>query len=101
MKYRVGVRPGIDCLMGRKFLSALGGSLSRDVVSVKTLVGGNLKTASIIVKCQIKKLKLTALTALKLLVVKAPGTHKVPDPASAGHHQATDKTKERMKWKRQ
>ena len=31
----------------------------------------------------------------------APGTHKLPDPGSAGHHQATDKTKERMKWKRQ
>ena len=24
----------------------------------------------------------------------APGTHKLPDPGSAGHHQATDKTKE-------
>ena len=33
LKYRVGV-----CLMGRKNSSALGGSLSRDGVSIKTLV---------------------------------------------------------------
>ena len=28
----------------------------------------------------------------------APGMHGIPDPASAGRHQATDQTKERMKW---
>ena len=27
----------------------------------------------------------------------APGMHGIPDPASAGRHQATDQTKERMK----
>ena len=38
MKYQVGIRQGIVCLMGRKNSSALGGSLSRDVVSIKILV---------------------------------------------------------------
>ena len=28
----------------------------------------------------------------------APGIHGVPNLASAGRHQATDQTKERMKW---
>ena len=28
----------------------------------------------------------------------APGMHGIPDPASAGRHQATDQTKESMKW---
>ena len=28
----------------------------------------------------------------------APGMHGIPDPASAGRYQATDQTKERMKW---
>ena len=37
-------RPGIVCLMGRKNSSTLGGSLSRDGVSIKALVGGNHKT---------------------------------------------------------
>ena len=27
-----------------------------------------------------------------------PCMHRVPDPASAGRHKATDQTKERMKW---
>ena len=42
-KYRVGARRAIVCLMGRKNSSALGGSLSRNGVSIKTLVGGNYK----------------------------------------------------------
>ena len=29
-----------------------------------------------------------------------PDMHGVPDPASAGRHQATDQTKERMKWEK-
>ena len=41
IKYQVAVRRGIVCLMGRKTSSALGGSLSRDDVSIKELVGGN------------------------------------------------------------
>ena len=57
--------------MGRKNSSALGGSLSRDGVSKKTLVGGNHKhTASSRVKCQIKEFKITELTGLEPLVVK-------------------------------
>ena len=55
-------------------------------------------------KCQIKAIKITALTRLKPLVVKvshpacmcegvAAGMHEVPDPASAGRHQAMDQTK--------
>ena len=28
----------------------------------------------------------------------APGMHGVPNLVSAGRHQATDQTKERMKW---
>ena len=28
----------------------------------------------------------------------SPDMHGVPDPASAGRHQATDQAKERMKW---
>ena len=39
LKYRVGVRWEIVWLMDRKNSSALGGSLSRDGVSMKTLVG--------------------------------------------------------------
>ena len=27
-----------------------------------------------------------------------PGMHRVPDPTSAGHHKATEQTKEKMKW---
>ena len=30
----------------------------------------------------------------------SPGIHGVPDPASAGRHQATDQTKKRMKWEK-
>ena len=30
----------------------------------------------------------------------APGMCGVPDPASAGCHQAMDQTKERMKWEK-
>ena len=30
----------------------------------------------------------------------APGMHGVPDLASASRHQATDRTKERMKWEK-
>ena len=30
----------------------------------------------------------------------SPDMHGVPDPASAGRHQATDQTKKRMKWKK-
>ena len=56
--------------MGKENSSALGGILSRDGVSIKTLVGGNHKTASNRVKCQIKQLKITALTELEPLVVK-------------------------------
>ena len=48
LKYRVGV-----CLTGRKNLSALVGSLSRDGVSIKTLVGGNHKTQPQI-ECNVK-----------------------------------------------
>ena len=44
LKYQVGVQRGIVCLMGRENSSALGGSLSRDGVSIKTLAGGNHKT---------------------------------------------------------
>ena len=44
LKYQVGVRRGIVCLMGRENSSALGGRLSRDGVSIKTLAGGNHKT---------------------------------------------------------
>ena len=44
LKYQVGVRRGIVCLMGRENSSALGGSLSRDGISIKTLVGRNHKT---------------------------------------------------------
>ena len=29
-----------------------------------------------------------------------PSMHGVPDPASAGRHQATDQTKGRMKWEK-
>ena len=36
--YRVGVRRAIVCLIGRKNTSVLGGSLSRDSVSIKILV---------------------------------------------------------------
>ena len=46
LKYRVGVRRGIVYLMGRKNTSALGGSLSRDGVSIKRLVRGNHKRQS-------------------------------------------------------
>ena len=44
LKHRVGVRREIIGLMGRKNPSALGGSLSRNGVSIKTPVGGNHKT---------------------------------------------------------
>ena len=44
LKYRVSVLRGIVYLMGRKNSSALGGSLFRDCVSIKTLVGRNHKT---------------------------------------------------------
>ena len=37
LRYRVGIRWGIVCPMGRKKSSALGGSLSRDGVSIKRL----------------------------------------------------------------
>ena len=30
----------------------------------------------------------------------APVMHGIPDPASAGRHQATDQTKGRMKWEK-
>ena len=30
----------------------------------------------------------------------APSMHGVPDPASAGCNQATDQTKEKMKWEK-
>ena len=43
LKCWVGIRWEIVCLMGRKNSSALGGSLSRDGVSIKTLVGGSHK----------------------------------------------------------
>ena len=43
LKYRAGVRRGIVRLMRRKNSSALGGSLPRGGVSIKTLVGGNHK----------------------------------------------------------
>ena len=29
-----------------------------------------------------------------------PSMHGVPDPASAGHHQAMNQTKEKMKWEK-
>ena len=29
-----------------------------------------------------------------------PSMHEVHDPASAGRHQATDQSKERMKWEK-
>ena len=44
LKYQVGVRRGIVCLMSRENSSALGGSLSRDGVSIKKLLGGNHNT---------------------------------------------------------
>ena len=44
LKYWIGIQQGIVCLMGRKNSSALGGSLSRAGVSIKTLVGKNHKT---------------------------------------------------------
>ena len=31
----------------------------------------------------------------------APGRHGVPDPAPAGHHQATGRTNQRMKWEKE
>ena len=53
LKYRVGVRRGIVCLLGRKNSLALGGSLSRDGVSIKTLLGENHKTQPQI-ECNVK-----------------------------------------------
>ena len=44
MKYRVGVCQGIVCLMGRKNTAALGGSLSRNGISINTLDDENHKT---------------------------------------------------------
>ena len=53
LKYRVGVRRGIVCLLGRKNSLALGDSLSRDGVSIKTLLGENHKTQPQI-ECNVK-----------------------------------------------
>ena len=44
MKYRVGVRRGIVCLMGRRDSSALAGNPPNDGVTIKILVGENLTT---------------------------------------------------------
>ena len=43
---------------------------------------------------------MTALTGTTSCEGVAHGMHGVPDLASAGRHQATDLTKERMKWEK-
>ena len=44
MKYRVGVRQGIVCLMGGRDSLALAGNPPSDGVTIKILVGQNLTT---------------------------------------------------------
>ena len=57
--------------MGKKSSLALADNLSRDGVSIKLLVDGNLKTQPPIgVKCLKKVLKKTASTGLKPWMVK-------------------------------
>ena len=51
-------------------------------------------------KCQIKESKITALTGCTSCEGISSGMHGVPDPASAGRHQATDQTKGRTKWEK-
>ena len=69
IKYWAGVWQEIVCLIGRKNSSALDGSLSKDGVSIKTLVETikyNLKQS----KMSNQELKIKALMILEQLVVK-------------------------------
>ena len=88
LKYRVGVRRGIVCLMGRKNSSALGGSLSRDGVSIKTLVGGTIKHNLKESEMSNQRIKNNDVNGAGITSCGgiAPVMHGIPDPASAGRH---------------
>ena len=84
--------------MGRNCL--LADSLSRDVVSIKTLVGGTIKhnlKLSEMLNHRIEDNNVNETGTLQGESV-VPGRYGVLDLAPAGHHQATGQTNQRMKW---
>ena len=74
----------------------MGGSLSRDGVSIKTLAGKHSFEYSEISNQGIKNNGVNRAGTPSCESV-GPSMYGAPEPASAGRHQATDQTKEKMK----